>query len=82
MRKDETFRSFPCNLCGSQENLERVRIKKMLNEWQRAFPGRVENIFRSLQNISPSQLVDRNLFDFSSIDPNGSEEKTDSEGAN
>ena len=62
------FPIIPCNLCGSQENLERVRIKKMLNQWQREYPGRVENIFRSVQNIAPSQLVDRNLFDFVSIE--------------
>ena len=62
------FPIIPCNLCGSQENLERVRIKKMLNQWQKEYPGRVENIFRSVQNIAPSQLVDRNLFDFASIE--------------
>ncbi len=62
------FPIIPCNLCGSQENLERVRIKKMLSQWQKEHPGRVENIFRSLQNVAPSQLVDRNLFDFASID--------------
>ncbi len=62
------FPIIPCNLCGSQENLERVRIKKMLSQWQKEYPGRVENIFRSLQNVAPSQLVDRNLFDFAAID--------------
>ena len=62
------FPIIPCNLCGSQENLERVRIKKMLNQWQKEYPGRVENIFRSLQNVAPSQLADRNLFDFVSIE--------------
>ncbi len=61
------FPIIPCNLCGSQTNLERVRIKEMLKEWQRRYPGRVENIFRSIQNVSPSQLADRNLFDFSSL---------------
>ncbi|MDE0309752.1 MAG: tRNA 2-thiocytidine(32) synthetase TtcA [Acidiferrobacterales bacterium] len=66
------FPIIPCNLCGSQEKLERVRIKKMLSEWHKEYPGRVENIFRSLQNISPSQLVDRNLFDFASVDSLGS----------
>ena len=61
------FPIIPCNLCGSQTNLERVRIKKMLQQWQKQFPGRVENIFRSVQNVAPSQLADRNLFDFASL---------------
>ncbi len=61
------FPIIPCNLCGSQTNLERVRIKKMLQQWQKEFPGRVENIFGSVQNVAPSQLADRNLFDFASL---------------
>ncbi len=61
------FPIIPCNLCGSQTNLERVKIKEMLMEWQRQNPGRVENIFRSIQHVSPSQLADRNLFDFVSL---------------
>lgn len=61
------FPIIPCNLCGSQTNLERVKIKEMLLEWQRQNPGRVENIFRSIQHVSPSQLADRNLFDFVSL---------------
>ena len=61
------FPIIPCNLCGSQTNLERVKIKEMLKEWQRQNPGRVENIFRSIQHVSPSQLADRNLFDFISL---------------
>ncbi|WP_149982398.1 tRNA 2-thiocytidine(32) synthetase TtcA [Pseudoalteromonas rhizosphaerae] len=54
----------PCNLCGSQENLQRQSIKGMLIEWDEKSPGRVESIFKSIQNISPSQLADRELFDF------------------
>ena len=61
------FPIIPCNLCGSQTNLERVKIKNMLQQWQKQFPGRVENIFRSVQNVAPSQLADRNLFDFASL---------------
>ena len=61
------FPIIPCNLCGSQTNLERVKIKNMLQQWQKQFPGRVENIFRSMQNVAPSQLADRNLFDFASL---------------
>ena len=54
----------PCNLCGSQENLQRQSIKSMLHEWEKINPSRVENIFNSIKNISPSQLADTNLFDF------------------
>ena len=50
------FPIIPCNLCGSQTNLERVKIKNMLQQWQKEFPGRVENIFRSVQNVAPSQV--------------------------
>ncbi len=62
------FRGFPiipCNLCGSQENLQRAATKSMLREWEKQFPGRIENIFRSIQNVKPSQLADRGLFGFS-----------------
>ena len=58
------FPIIPCNLCGSQENLQRQEIKHMLSEWERRFPGRVETIFRSIANVAPSQLADRGLFDF------------------
>lgn len=58
------FPIIPCNLCGSQENLQRQNIKQMLAQWDREQPGRVEHIFNAMQNIKPSQLADRNLFDF------------------
>jgi len=58
------FPIIPCNLCGSQENLQRQVMKKMLENWDKAFPGRLESIFSSLQNVAPSQLVDSQLFDF------------------
>ncbi|MCY1441680.1 tRNA-cytidine(32) 2-sulfurtransferase [compost metagenome] len=58
------FPIIPCNLCGSQENLQRQVVKDMLVEWERKTPGRTESIFRGLQNVVPSQLADRNLFDF------------------
>ena len=58
------FPLIPCNLCGSQENLQRQAIKALLKQWQRQHPGRVENIFRAIANVSPSQLADRKLFDF------------------
>ncbi len=54
----------PCNLCGSQENLQRQNIKEMLQQWQKQFPGRIENIFRAIQHVSPSQLADRELYNF------------------
>ena len=57
----------PCNLCGSQENLQRQNIKAMLNDWDKQTPGRIENLFKSFQNISPSQMADRQLFDFSAL---------------
>ncbi len=61
------FPIIPCNLCGSQDNLERQNIKNLLQQWERKHPGRVDNIFRSLQNIAPSQLADRSLFNFESL---------------
>lgn len=64
---EQAFPIIPCNLCGSQENLQRVEIKKMLSDWEREYPGRTETIFKSLNNVSPSQLADRELFDFETL---------------
>jgi tRNA 2-thiocytidine biosynthesis protein TtcA len=58
------FPLIPCDLCGSQDHLQRQAIKEMLSQWQRKHPGRIENIFRAIANVSPSQLADRELFDF------------------
>ena len=58
------FPIIPCNLCGSQENLQRQNIKAMLAEWEREHPGRTETMFSALQDVAPSQLADRKLFDF------------------
>lgn len=69
------FPIIPCNLCGSQDNLQRQAIKAMLRQWELDFPGRVENIFRAVQNVSPSQLADRKLFDFMHLPIDRSEEK-------
>jgi tRNA 2-thiocytidine biosynthesis protein TtcA len=63
------FPIIPCDLCGSQENLERARIKRMLRDWEEATPGRVEQIFRGLQRVRPSHLADRELFDFEGLSP-------------
>jgi tRNA 2-thiocytidine biosynthesis protein TtcA len=61
----QRFPIIPCNLCGSQENLQRKAVQRMLAEWERVQPGRSENIFRALGNVSPSHLADRRLYDFS-----------------
>ena len=58
----------PCNLCGSQANLQRQAIKQMLTDWDKQFPGRIENIFAAIQSVAPSQLADQNLFDFKSLE--------------
>ena len=57
----------PCNLCGSQDQIQRVQIKKMLAGWERQQPGRLENIFRGLQSVSPSHLTDTAIFDFQGL---------------
>ena len=62
------FPIIPCNLCGSQENLQRQVIKEMLRQWDRDHPGRVESIFSAIQNVSPSQLADTGLFDFAGLE--------------
>ena len=61
------FPIMPCNLCGSQETLQRKAIKAMLHEWEKKYPGRSENVFRALTSIAPSQLADRDLFDFAAL---------------
>lgn len=61
------FPIIPCNLCGSQENLQRVNIKRMLQQWETEFPGRTDSLFRSIQHVSPSQLADPELFDFKGL---------------
>ena len=61
------FPIIPCNLCGSQENMKRREIKAMLAGWESEDPGRTDRLFRSLQNVTPSHLADRALFDFESL---------------
>jgi tRNA 2-thiocytidine biosynthesis protein TtcA len=65
------FPIIPCDLCGSQENLQRKQIKAMLRDWEKKFPGRVDNIFSSLSTVVPSHLMDAALFDFASLKPTG-----------
>ncbi len=65
-----TLRDFPiipCDLCGSQENLKRQEVKALLKDWESRYPGSGDSIFAALTNVRPSQLLDRNLFDFSSL---------------
>ncbi len=65
------FPIIPCNLCGSQENLQRKQVKKMMDAWERETPGRIETIARALGNLRPAQLADPNLFDFVSLGRRG-----------
>lgn len=69
--QERRFPIIPCDLCGSQPNLKRQAVKEMLREWERRFPGRIESLFRSLQNVVPSHLADPRLFDFASLRPAG-----------
>ncbi|HEY4210396.1 MAG TPA: tRNA 2-thiocytidine(32) synthetase TtcA [Steroidobacteraceae bacterium] len=62
------FPIIPCKLCGSQDNMQRVAIKKMLADWEQAFPGRTETIFSALRNVDPATLADPRLFDFAGLD--------------
>ena len=62
------FPIIPCNLCGSQENLQRKAIKQMLQDWDKRFPGRIEIMFKALQDVVPSHLLDNQLFDFKQLD--------------
>jgi tRNA 2-thiocytidine biosynthesis protein TtcA len=67
------FPIIPCNLCGSQENLQRNAMKALLRDWEKKFPGRVESLFSSLQNVVPSHLMDGKQFDFKNLtDTSGS----------
>lgn len=61
------FPIIPCNLCGSQDGLQRQVVKEMLQSWERQFPGRIDTIFNAIKNVSPSQLADTSLFNFSEL---------------
>ncbi len=61
------FPIIPCDLCGSQPNLQRAAMKKLLREWEKQFPGRIENLFRSMHHIVPSHLLDQDAFDFQNL---------------
>jgi len=61
------FPIIPCNLCGSQEHLQRKQVRRMMEAWEKEHPARIEQIFSALQNVAPSQLADRALFDFAAL---------------
>ena len=63
----KAFPIIPCNLCGTQENLQRKQVRRMMDAWEREYPGRSEIIFKALTNVAPSQLADTNLFDFAGL---------------
>jgi tRNA 2-thiocytidine biosynthesis protein TtcA len=65
------FPIIPCNLCGSQENLQRKQVGEMLRDWEKRFPGRIENMFNALQNVVPSHLLDGRWFDFANARATG-----------
>jgi tRNA 2-thiocytidine biosynthesis protein TtcA len=67
----KAFPIIPCDLCGSQENLQRQQVKAMIRGWDRQFPGRVDSIFQALSNLKPSHLLDRAAFDFLAIQADG-----------
>ena len=65
--KQRDFPIIPCNLCGSQEHLKRREVKQMLAAWESADPGRGARLFRALQNVTPSHLADRSIYDFEGL---------------
>ena len=67
----QQFPIIPCNLCGSQENLQRQVVKEMLNDWDKRFPGRIKNMFAALGRITPSHLMDHSIFDFKNLKTTG-----------
>ena len=69
--KVREFPIIPCNLCGSQPNMQRTQVKQMLREWEKRFPGRIETLFRSLAHVVPSHLMDTRLHDFINLKATG-----------
>jgi tRNA 2-thiocytidine biosynthesis protein TtcA len=65
------FPIIPCNLCGSQDNLQRQKVREMMDDWERRFPGRTESVLSALKTVVPSHLADRSLFDFSGLAADG-----------
>lgn len=67
--KRRDFPIIPCDLCGSQQNLKRQEIKRLLSAWELEDPGRTARLFRALQNVNPSHLADRSIYDFEGLEP-------------
>jgi tRNA 2-thiocytidine biosynthesis protein TtcA len=65
------FPIIPCTLCGSQDNLQRVQVKKMIHEWERQYPGRIDNMFTAMGHVVPSHLTDRKLYPFQTLQATG-----------
>jgi tRNA 2-thiocytidine biosynthesis protein TtcA len=73
----KAFPIIPCTLCGSQQNLQRQVVGRMLREWEKAEPGRIQSMLRALTDVRPSQLLDRKLFDFAGLRPNAKHDQRD-----
>jgi tRNA 2-thiocytidine biosynthesis protein TtcA len=65
------FPIIPCTLCGSQDNLQRVQVKRMIHEWERQYPGRIDNLFHAMGHVTPSHMLDRNLYPFATLKAGG-----------
>ena len=65
------FPIIPCTLCGSQDNLQRVQVRKMMREWERQYPGRIDNMASAMSRVTLSHLMDRNLYPFTTLEPGG-----------
>jgi tRNA 2-thiocytidine biosynthesis protein TtcA len=75
--KAKAFPIIPCTLCGSQENLQRKVVGRMLKEWEKTEPGRIQSILRAMTDVRPSQLLDRKLFDFVRLRPKAKHDRDD-----
>src|SRR5262249_54412123 len=75
------FPIIPCNLCGSQENMKRGEVKRMLREWENRYPGRVETMLNSLRHVRTSHLLDRDAFAFRALPPSRAGKKAAASGA-
>jgi tRNA 2-thiocytidine biosynthesis protein TtcA len=73
--KRRNFPIIPCNLCGSQQNMKRQEIKRLLSAWEQEDPGRKARLFRAIQNVNPSHLADRSLYDFEGLSPDKDQAK-------
>jgi tRNA 2-thiocytidine biosynthesis protein TtcA len=65
------FPIIPCTLCGSQDNLQRVQTKALIRDWEKRYPGRIDNLFNAMGRVTPSHLMDRNLYPFETLQPSG-----------